>query len=291
MLRPTYAFRLVFGTRRGLRSFTANFLAAAGLFSAVVQFVGQLYFHTTFPAPVTVTVITLLSCTIWAIARAYPRSRLEREFHNPGMTVCVEVGDLLEQETHLVIGFTDTFDTSVTEDRIINHTALQGQFLQRCYDGDQRRLDRELAQALARHTPIGVEERGSKRLGKLTRYPVGTVAVLGTPQRHVFGVAYSRMGNDLVPRSSVDELWRSLTNLWEAVYEHGQRQPLSMAIIGSGAARIDQLDRDALLKLILMSFLAHARELPICKDLRVIIHPGDVHALDLLELAAFLRSL
>jgi hypothetical protein len=291
VLRPAYALRLVFGTRRGLRSFAANFLAAGGLVSAVVQFLGQLYFRAAFPAPVAVTVVAAVGCLGWATARVYPRSRIMREFRNPRTTVRVEVGDLFEQETHLVIGFTDTFDTSVAEDRIISASALQGQLLRRRYGDDQRRLDRELAQALARHTPAGVERRAAKRLGKLARYPVGTVAVLGGPERHVFAVAYSRMGNDLVPRSSVDDLWRSLSNLWAAVYEHGQRRPLALPVVGSGAARIDQLDREALLKLILMSFVARSRELPICQDLRIVIHPTDVDTVNLLEIAAFLRAL
>lgn len=291
MLRSAYALRLVFGTHRGLRSFTANFLAAAGLISAVVEFVALLYIHAAFPAPVAITVCTALGSLGWATVRTYPRSQIMREFRNPPTTVRIVVGGLFDQETHLVIGFTDTFDTSVAGDRIISGTALQGQLLRRRYGDDQRRLDRELTQALARHTPTDVEERVAKRLGKRTRYPVGTVAVLGTPERHVFAVAYSRMGNDLVPRSSVDDLWRSLSNLWAAVYEHGQRRPLAIPVVGSGAARIDQLDREALLKLILTSFLAHARELPICQDLRIVIRPADMNTVNLLEVAAFLRAL
>ncbi len=291
MRRSAYAFRLVFGTRRGLRSFPTNFLGAAGVISAVVQFVGLLYIHAAFPAPVAVTVGTALGCLGWAIARTYPRSLIMREFRDPPTTVRIVIGDIFDQEAHLVIGFTDTFDTSVAGDRIISGSALQGQLLRRRYGDDQRRLDRELTQALARHAPAGVEERVAKRLGKRTRYPVGTVAVLGTPERHVFAVAYSRMGNDLVPRSSVDDLWRSLSNLWASVYEHGQRRPLAMPVVGSGAARIDQLDRGALLKLILTSFLAHARELPICQDLCIVVHPTDMSTVNLLEVAAFLRAL
>lgn len=290
VIGPAYATRLIFRTRRGLRTFFAHLLAAAGLVSAVIQFVGQMFFDKAFPAPVTVTTLTLVGCFAWAISQAYPRSWAEREFSTPDTTVRVEVGDLFEQDTHLVVGFTDTFDTSVADDRIISGAAVQGQLLHRRYSDDQRRLDQELAVALRRATPVATEPPGSKA-GKRTRYPIGTVAVVGRPGQQIFAVAYSRLGNDLVPRSSVDDMWVSLNRLWDAVYERAERRPLTMPIIGSGLARIDQLDRESLLKLILISFLARSRQTPICRELRIIVHPDDLHSVDLLEVRAFLRAL
>ncbi|MGW6744950.1 macro domain-containing protein [Streptomyces sp. NPDC055025] len=55
--------------------------------------------------------------------------------------------------------------------------SVQGQLLHRLYDGDHRLLDRELRKA-RRDAPRKVEARDIKRYGKLTRHPVGTVAVL-----------------------------------------------------------------------------------------------------------------
>jgi len=290
ILRPAYALRLVFRTRRGLRSFAANFLVAGGLVSGVVQFVAQLYFRTAFPAPVAVTIAAILGCLGWATARSYPRCRIVRKFRHPHTSVRIEVGDLFEQDAHLVVGFTDTFDTSVTDQRIISGTTVQAQLLRRRYGDDHHRLDQELAAALRRTAAVATERRADKP-GKLTRYPIGTVAVLGKPGGHVFAVAYSRMGNDLVPRSSVKDVWISLHRLWTAVYERAERRPVAMPVIGSGLARIDQLDRETLLKLILISFLAGSRELPICQDLRIVISPADLHTVNLLEIAAFLRTL
>jgi hypothetical protein len=94
-----------------------------------------------------------------------------------------------------------------------------------------------------------------------------------------------------VPRSSVDDLWHSLSNLWDAVYEHGQRAPLAMPVVGSGAARIDQLSPQTLLELVLTSFVARSRQLLICRELRIILHPRDRESIDLPELKRFLRGL
>jgi hypothetical protein len=282
-------FRLAFGTRAGRRWFAVRAgSAAGGLTLAAAVAWSMLRLHAPLPAALATVA---LAGVAWAAVRAYAGSAAGHRFRRPEVTVTFRVGDLFAEDAHLVVGFTDTFDTSMVGDRIISRSALQGQLVAHRYDGDHRRLERELTQALARQVPAGVEKREAKRLGKLTRYPIGTVAVLGTAEQHVFAVAYSRMGNDLVPRSNVDDLWRSLWNLWDAVYEHGQRRPLAMPVVGSGAARIDQLDPQGLLKLVLLSFVARSRQMPVCRELRIVIRPADLAAYDIAALVAFLRTL
>lgn len=99
------------------------------------------------------------------------------------VTLSIVVGDLFAHDNHLAVGFSDTFDTSVADDRIIHSASVQGQLLHRIYDGNQQRLDEELAAALAAMPPVRTESRADKPYGKLARYPIGTVAVLGEPQR------------------------------------------------------------------------------------------------------------
>ncbi|HXM58719.1 MAG TPA: macro domain-containing protein [Candidatus Dormibacteraeota bacterium] len=217
--------------------------------------------------------------------------RIQHEYKRPQMAVTIEVGSLFEQDAHVVVGFSDTFDTSTANDRVISSGSVQGQLLEKRYAGNQARLDRELAAALGHVTPPESETRQGKRHGKLHRYPIGTVAVIGQPGRLVFAVAYSRMGNDLVARSSVHDLWLSLDRLWEAIYQHGQRGPVAMPVLGSGLARIDFLDRGSLVKMILLSFVARSRQSLVARELRIVVWPPDLEKIDMLELAAFVRTL
>jgi hypothetical protein len=210
---------------------------------------------------------------------------------SPDVTLSIQAGDLFEQDTHLAVGFSDTFDTSVADDRVIHSSSVQGQLLCRLYGGDQQRLDEQLAEALAGTAPARIESRRDKPHGKLVRYPLGTVAVLGEPRQLIFAVAYGRMGNDLVVRAPVEDLWHCYAKLWESVYRHGQRGALSVPLMGSGLARIDTLDRGNLLRLILLSFVAYSRGTLICHELRIIIHPGDAGRIDLASLSDFLRTL
>ncbi len=275
---------------RGRRVFAGSVLAAFGGVSAVVQFAGQL-FPDVVSRPGLVLAGSVALCLAWGLARARPRAAVRQEFGRPGMTVVVEEGDLFEQPGHLVVGFTDTFDTLVDDGVVINDGSVQGQLLARRYAGDVGRLDAELAAALAGVAPVAWESPRDKPRGKRARYPIGTVAVLGTRPDLVFGVAYSRMGNDCVASSGVQDLWLGLSRLWDAVRRHGQLERVTMPLTGAGLARLHDLDEDSLLRLILLSFVVHSWERQVCRELRVVVRPGELGRIDLPETGAFLSGL
>jgi transcriptional regulator with XRE-family HTH domain len=216
---------------------------------------------------------------------------LHYRLSTPDVTVRIIAGDLFDQETHIVVGFSDTFDTSIVDDRIIHSSSIQGQLLRRLFAGNRYRLDEQLAVALASVPPVRFESRSDKPYGKLARYPLGTVAVIGEPRRLIFAVAYGRMGNDLVVSAPVDGLWYCYARLWEAAYRHGQRGTLSIPLMGSGLARVDTLDRENLIRLILLSFVAYSRLRIVCLELRIVISPDDVDRVDPVGLGAFLQTL
>jgi len=59
---------------------------------------------------------------------------------------------------------------------------------------------------------------------------------------------------------------------------------------GSGLARVDSLDHENLLRLILLSFVAYSRTQLICHELRIVIRPEDVSRIDLIRVREFLRN-
>lgn len=288
--RGTGGRRGRFGGARSRRLFVGSVMAAFGGVSAVLQFVGQLW-PAAIPGPAPVAAASVLLCLAWAVARSRPTVSVRQEFTRPRMSVSVAPGDLFDEQAHLVVGFCDTFDTDVSDGVVISATSVQGQLLQRRYEGDVRRLDDELDGALGGAAPVAAETREAKPYGKLERYPVGTVAVLGSRPRLVFGVAYSRLGNDCVARSSTEELWLSLGRVWDAVYRHGQLDRVAVPLIGSGLSRLHGLDEESLLRLILLSFITHSRERVVCRELRIVLRPEELERVDLAEVAAFLAVL
>jgi hypothetical protein len=281
------------GTRRGLRRSTTQAFAAFGVVALLLQSYQAVWDKPAFPghAPL-VTAVVAIGSIAFGLLRARPGGSVHRDLRQPDCRITVAPGDLFDQQdAHLVIGFTDVFDTDCTDDRIINRSSVQAQFLHHVYQDNRDRLDRDLDAALAGVPGAVVIPRAEKPHGKRRRFPAGTVAVLGTPTRSYFCLAYSSMTADLVARSSGDVLWHSLSRLWPQVSGRGQRGTIAMPVVGAALARVDTLDRGGLLRLILFSFVAASRVEMVSRELRIIVPREQFEELDRLELQAFLDSL
>ncbi|MEW2084189.1 macro domain-containing protein [Streptomyces sp. NPDC005283] len=236
-------------------------------------------------------VALLLTSLLYGVAKSLPPVRVNREFENPHFSVAVRIGDVFSEPESIVIGFTDVFDTSTDFGEVISPRSVQGQFLEICYQGDVARLDSELDAALDATHSTGVEGIGAKPKGKRVRYPIGTVAALRQGEFRYYCLAYSRMSNSLVARSSVDSLWRALNGLWESVEENGSRDRLAMPVIGGDLARVDSLDHETLVKMVILSFVARSRKSVISRELTIVIHPRNAGRVDMCEIEAFILAL
>ncbi|MFF6955527.1 macro domain-containing protein [Streptomyces sp. NPDC008317] len=203
----------------------------------------------------------------------------------PGRQVDVVLvqGDLFDQtDANLVVGFTDTFDTATDEDVVISRGSVQGQLVDRLFAGQRRLLDEKLRAGLRAVPAVGTESSRAKPRGRRVRYPVGTTVAVPVDGRRVFATAYSRIGNDLVAHSGHDDLRASLDSLWASVAVHGLFKPLAVPLIGSGLARVTDLDRGQLAALIVDSFIGACRRYAaLTPELRIVIRPEDLGRTDL----------
>jgi Domain of unknown function (DUF6430)/Effector-associated domain 2 len=207
----------------------------------------------------------------------------------PRADIILTVGDLLNERIDLVIAFSDTFDT-VPDGVVIHPSSLQGQLVKRLYGDNVEELDRDLSRALSAVPVALTENRNAKARGKLTRYPIGTVATLEQGHRRIFAVAVSHMGNDLIAQSSHAFLDRSLSLLWREVRRHDRSRSIAMPIIGSGLSRVD-LSHTSLLLEIMSSFVKETQRETICRQLRMVVYPSNLESLDMNAIIAFARSL
>ncbi|MFD8391175.1 macro domain-containing protein [Streptomyces sp. NPDC059680] len=238
----------------------------------------------------TIVGMVALSC-LWALMRCIPRGSIGRHFKQPDFSVTVKVGDLFSEQSDLIIGFTDVFDTSTEGGDIISPRSVQAQFLQRVFRGDISALDAALEAALSGSPVCESESEMSKPKGKRDRHPLGTVAVIDNGSFRYYCVAYSRMSNELIAQSSVDRLWQSLGNVWTAVASRGHLEPVAIPILGSDLARVGSLGRESLVKMIILSFVARSRVSLVSRKLTVVVHPADADEVNLSEVQAFLGSL
>ena len=283
------AFQATLLSQRTLRRWVVAFLAGLGFLAGVAGLFAALFPDTAKAQTGWYLWVVIGAPVVWGVLIALPRRHYNRRFSHPDMEVSIVVGDLFEQDGHLVIGMSDTFDTETPV--IIQRRGVQGQLLTRVYEDDLTKLDQELHSALLGSEVVATETVANKPEGKRDRYAVGTVAVLGDVDRHFFCVAYARMGNNNMAQSSVSDLWQSLCSTWEAVRNRGQGEPVSIAVVGSGLARLSsQISRPDLVRLILLSFLTASRTQVVTSHLRIVIHPKDAEKMDLRELADFLEA-
>jgi hypothetical protein len=222
---------------------------------------------------------------IYGFIHARPR-RVERTFASPNMTIRVVPGDLFEQPGHLVIGMCNTFDTSIPV--IIDRRSIQGQFLERVFDGDAAEFDRQLDVALADATILCEIEKP----GKQFKYAIGEVATIVSGNRRYFCVAYTDMNEKNEARGSVAGILQSMDRLWEAVSAYGNGEVVAIPVIGGGQARVAHVlpARDSI-RLMILSFVLASRKEKVCNGLDIIVRPEDYEKLDRLEIQAFLDSL
>lgn len=211
------------------------------------------------------------------LRRAFPQLRTE---------VAIVRGDLFAQkDASLVVGFTDTFDVETRQSRVISRDSVQGQLVDRLYGGDAAALDRELRRGLRAVPPLGMESRREKPRGKLLRYAVGTVVPVPLEGRLLYAAAYSRLGNDLVARSSPEDLAATLDRLWESAARYGRMLPIAIPLLGSGLARITEV-REQLLCMIIESFLRGCRRhSTVAPQLRIVLRPEDLERVDPVRVA------
>jgi DNA-binding SARP family transcriptional activator len=218
------------------------------------------------------------------LCHAFPELRTE---------VVIVRGDLFAQKgVSLVVGFTDTFDVETKQSRLISSDSVQGQLVDRLYEGDTALLDRALRRGLRDLDPVAVESRRAKPHGKLLRYPVGTVVPVPLGGRLLYAAAYSRLGNDLVARSRQEDLAITLDRVWESAAQYGRMLPIALPLLGSGLARITQLHSEQLLCMIVESFLRGCRKhSTVAPQLRIVLRPEDLERLDMAEVAKGVAAL
>ncbi|MCK9578219.1 DUF6430 domain-containing protein [bacterium] len=229
--------------------------------------------------------ILLLSIVI-SFFLSFPRIKFSKNFSCPDTRITVKVGDIFTQNNHLVIGFSDTFDTEIGD--IISATSIQGQFLTKIYQNNRGRLDQEISTALEDKNFI---EDTSKKIGKNKRYDVGTTITLNGLNRKFFCCAYSKMGSNLKAISDIKNLLISLQNLWEEIRIQGEQKAVVMPVIGTNLSRISGISYKFPIYLIFLSFIINSRIQPIAKELILMIGDKDMEKINLIEIRDFVESL
>lgn len=271
-------------TLRFWRHFTIKSLATGGGCSGLIQFNNAIYPDALLTGNKVLFFAVIISLLVGAVL-SWP-SPISMEFSSPKTKITVLKGDILNEQGHLVIEASDTFDTETPN--IIARQSLQGQVLHRLYGGNLSLLDQQILGSLAGIAPI----KSLNKSGKTDVYEVGTVAVVDQGHRKIFFAAYSEMNELNEARATADTVWKSLQSLWRSISAHGNGAIISIPVIGGGQARLSSiLPAQDSIRFICLSFIMASRRERICDELRIIVSDADFKKLDRLEIQSFISSL
>lgn len=206
------------------------------------------------------------------IVRAVPPVRFIKKSANSNFEIEIVVGNLLEQSGSIAIGCSDCFDTE--PETVIGPKSLMAQIVKGPFHGNSGTLDAQIIARLNNHGIAGLTD-ASKPYGKKERYAIGTVAAIPVIDKRVFFTVFSTANNDdKATRTTKEDLWKSLSCLWDHVRSEGFNEPITVPVWGSGLARA-QASRISLIHLVFLSFIMESRERLVCKKLRLMITEQD----------------
>lgn len=226
-----------------------------------------------------------LAGVVAAIWICRPTLRFTEKLKGRDVDIEIAVGDLFSLDGAIVVGSNSTFDTRVSRE-LISEDSVQGQFTKRYYGGESQ-LDAELNTAL---NGIASESLTGQRVGKTTRYPLGTVVKLSPKDRTGYFVAIAHINEHGVASSTFQALKESLGELWLFVGQRGLTEPLVVPVLGSGFTRLAP-PRQVIVQEIIKSFIAACSERTFCEKLTIVLAENDVikHQIHLEDLRDYLH--
>lgn len=272
-----------------LKRVASRFIFVFGIFGIFIG-VAAIYvpdqFNYGWSGLIKVLAICLTLAFIFIFYSFFIKREISMSLSNLDTKITIKIGNILSEDGHLVIGFSDCFDTEIGD--VISKNSLQGKFSDSIYGGDIQRLDRELDQALE---GVSFSVDSTKNKGKNKRYGVGTVAVLNGQSKKFFCCAYSRMGSDLKAKSTINDIWLSLNKIWEEFRLKGQQGKVCIPIIGSKLARVDGSSCILMIKIIALSFIINSKIEKISQELTIVICENDAEKINFLELEDFIKTI
>ncbi|WP_144445183.1 macro domain-containing protein [Clavibacter michiganensis] len=267
------------------KKFLVHGFSALGVFAVALELAGWVLGGAFDPKGWPLFTIISIFSAAYGLYKAWPRP-ISYQLSAPNTLIRIIEDDLFSMDSDLVIGMTDTFDTSTPN--IIAPGSVQAQMTSRLFDGDVSALDGEIALALQGKPKVGTISKH----GKTDKYGLGAVATLVSRGKKLYLLAYTEMDSQNVAHATPDGLWRSLETLWSVVSDTGNGRALSMPVIGQGQSRLSPvMPAQDSIRLTLLSFIFASRRRRVCEELTIVVRAGDYDKLDHLELQAFIRSL
>lgn len=259
---------------------SVKFIAGAStVLSAVLLFVNIPPDYKILAGIAFLVVLALIHVVTWVRANWLREISIEIE----GSTVNIVTGDIFKQKGLKAIAFNEYLDTQV-DNVIISKVSLNGKFIESELKDTVAALDAYIADFSFDDEDI-VETKVQRRIGKTTRYRLGTICVYND----YLLTAFARFDTNNQANLTMPEYLEFLINFWDKVNKVYAQQSVSTTIFGSGITRIKghrTISDEDLLKIMLWTFRISEMRFNYPAKLTIVIHEDKVDQINLLDIAS-----
>lgn len=224
-------------------------------------------------------VLILIHLFTWTRANRLREINIEIE----GSTVNIITGDIFEQKGLKAIAFNEYFDTQV-DNVVISEETLNGKFIQKILSEPIETLDSHIASYPFDADDV-LESGVQRRIGKATRYRLGTVCVY----KEFLLTAFAKFDAKNMANLTMPEYLEFLINFWNTVNKVYAQRSVSVTVFGSGITRIHghrTIRDEDLLKIMLWTFRISEMRFKYPARLTIVIHESKIDQINLLDIAS-----
>ena len=198
-----------------------------------------------------------------------------------GSDVSIKTGNIFQQSGLKAIAFNEYFDTQV-DNNIIGESSLNGVFIQKHLGVPASELDRHIEGYAFDDSEI-LGENETRKSGKKKKYQIGTICLYGD----YLLTAFSKFDENNKASLTMPEYLEFLINFWDKVNNVYAQKSVSTTIFGSGITRIKghkEISDEDLLKIMLWTFRISEMRFKYPARLTIVIHPGKIDLINLLDI-------
>jgi hypothetical protein len=220
------------------------------------------------------TFVFILVC-ITSIIKNRPRTSFKYRLRGKDSYIEVKIGDAFNNSGALIVPVNDEFDMSLGGN-VSKANSIQNQLIQKYYANkiDHLNIDISLKVTIGQKYEIGK-----------------TIEVEQDGKKFYLVVNSIKKDNNRV-KSEIDDFIQSLNGLWQYVaLDSGRNTNLIIPLINTQHGRDSYMTRRTAIKEIITSYIESSKNLNICENLIISIHPSDLMKgnIDLDEIDDFLK--
>lgn len=153
-----------------------------------------------------------------------------------GKKLIVSFKDIFDGKDIVVIPVNEYFDTLVDYD-IISSNSIHGKFINKYFKNKVNELDTKIHNSLQKQNIR--YDTVERNVGKLKKYPLGSVAMVEESGKVYFLAALTRFNKNNKAECNQLEYYETVVKLLKFINEYGQGKSVTLPLLGGGLARLN----------------------------------------------------